>query len=287
MNEDTSPLPRFSPRPAESHKGTFGRALLIGGSQGMAGSIALSGIACLRGGAGLVQLAVPAAVQSSVAGFEPSYMTTAVAQDANGRMAAGARETLEPLVSQATAVACGPGLGRSVDISSLVAWLYTTCAQPLVVDADGLNALADQPQLLEQATGPRVLTPHPGEFRRLVPAMAGESRQELEAAAVALAHRSGAVLLLKGTRTLITDGQRVTHNTTGNPGMATGGTGDVLTGLITALLCQGFSPYDAARLGAHLHGRAGDLARDELGEMALIASDLPRFLPRALREQSS
>ena len=133
--------------------------------------------------------------------------------------------------------------------------------------------------------GPRVLTPHPGEFARLVgKKLDGEARQQ---AAVELAAKCGVVILLKGHRTLITDGKRQAINTTGNPGMATGGSGDVLTGLITALLCQHLEPFDAARLGAHLHGLAGDLAAKEKGEVSLIARDLVEFLPEAFRESEN
>ena len=152
----------------------------------------------------------------------------------------------------------------------------------MVVDADGLNALASRPEVLDHPGGPRILTPHPGEFARLVGARP-VSAQEREAMAVDLARRCEVVVVLKGHRTLITDGHRWARNTTGNPGMATGGTGDVLTGLITALVCQHLPPLEAAQLGVYLHGLAGDLAADQLGQEALIASDLIRFLPEAFR----
>ncbi len=210
-------------------------------------------------------------------------MTAPLPCDAVGRIAAGARAVLEPLLASATAIACGPGLSRSHDLTELVAWLYTTVARPAVFDADGLNALAAQPEVLARPGGPRVLTPHPGELRRLIGSDDRPPREELEDRAVELAQRSGAVVVLKGHRTLITDGNHRAHNSTGNPGMATGGTGDVLTGIVTALLCQGLSPFDAARLGTRIHGLAGDLAAEELGQVSLIASDLVQFLPRAFR----
>ncbi|HVC96283.1 MAG TPA: NAD(P)H-hydrate dehydratase [Pirellulales bacterium] len=275
------PLPSLPPRAADSHKGDFGRALVVGGSRGMAGAIALAGMAALRGGAGLVQLAVPEDCSHLVASFEPSYMTVGLSGDSQGRMSQPAQVTLAELLGPATAVACGPGLGRSDDLTELVGWLYRTVKQPAVFDADALNALAQRPDLLASPGGPRILTPHPGEFRRLIGNPAPLARDLCEREAHTLAARSGIVIVLKGHRTLVTDGTRQIHNTTGNPGMATGGCGDVLTGLLTALLCQQLAVFDAAHLGTHLHGLAGDLAADELGEVSLIAGDLVRFLPAA------
>jgi len=249
----------------------------------MTGAISLSGMAALRGGAGLVKLAVPLSSQEVVAGFEPSYMTIGLPCDDAGRIGLPAREGIAELAQKATALGCGPGLARSAELDELVAWMYTELTQPAVFDADALNALAAQPDLLGKPGGPRILTPHPGEFQRLIGATARLPRHELEQQAVALAARCGIVVLLKGHRTLIADGRQQAHNTSGNPGMATGGTGDVLTGLATAMLCQHLSPFDAARLAAHVHGLAGDLAAQELGQVSLIASDLVRWLPAAFR----
>ena len=281
---DSTPLPRLSPRQAESNKGDYGRALLIGGSRGMAGSISLSGMATLRGGAGLVQLAVPQNIQPTVAGFEPSYMTVALPEDSEGKIAGDAKSILSEHLKLLTAIACGPGLGRSAELTDLVVWLYEHCSQPMVFDADALNALASRPEALNHPAGPRVLTPHPGEFGRLVPGSKSTDRGAMEQTALESAAKWQAIVVLKGHHTFITDGRQHRHNSTGNPGMATGGTGDVLTGIITALLCQDLSAYDAACLGVHLHGLAGDLAAQELGQVSLIASDLIRFLPDGVLE---
>lgn len=281
-----SSLPQLPTRTAEAHKGDFGRALLVGGSRGMGGAIALAGMAALRSGAGLVTLATAQACLDVVASFEPSYMTTLLPSDDEGRISLTARPKLEQLAESPTCIAWGPGLGRSDDLNQLTLGLNESLKQPMVIDADGLNALAASTDSLTRSAGPRVLTPHPGEFRRL----AGEDvkdREELEALAVRFAASSGTVLVLKGHHTLITDGQSHFHNSTGNPGMATGGCGDVLTGIITALICQSMKPLDAARLGVHLHGLAGDLAACQLGQVAMIASDLVDFLPQALQESSS
>jgi NAD(P)H-hydrate epimerase len=279
-NDGPTPLPRLAPRKPDSHKGDFGRALLIGGSQGMAGAIALAGMAAARSGAGLVKLATPRACQPTVAAFEPSLMTIALPSDADGRIAAAALPLILEIAKEATVVALGPGLDRSDELVDVVERRYQALPQPMVVDADGLNALARRPAALEKPGGPRVLTPHPGEFGRLMGRDAFPPAQR-ESLARVLAKRSGAVVVLKGHRTVITDGVQLALNATGNPGMATGGTGDVLTGIITALVCQQLSPFDAARLGAHVHGLAGDLAASELGEVGMIASDLIKFLPTA------
>lgn len=281
MPHDTV-IPRLAPRRSDSHKGDFGRALLIGGSWGMAGAISLAGMSCLRGGAGLVKIATPEICISTVAAIEPCYMTVPLKADAKGHISLAARDLIAEAAKIATAVAIGPGLGRSDELTELVGWLYQTLAKPLVVDADALNALAAQRDVLSKHAGPRILTPHPGEFSRLydcerVPIA------ERETMANDLAQRSGAIIVLKGEHTVVTDGSQTFINTTGNPGMATGGTGDVLTGLTTAMLCQGLSPYDAAKLAVHVHGLAGDLAAAALGEVGMIARDLITHLPDALR----
>jgi ADP-dependent NAD(P)H-hydrate dehydratase len=212
-------------------------------------------------------------------------MTVPLVCDSSGYLFPQAFDQLAPHLEVATCVACGPGLGRSHDLTQFVHTLYTTVKQPLVIDADGLNALASLPDGLAKPGGPRILTPHPGEFARLIKAPDGvqSSRDEQIAQAKQLAADRKIVVLLKGQHTFITDGSQTAQNTTGNPGMATGGTGDILTGIITALVCQGLSPYDAAVLGAHVHGLAGDLAATELGQVSLIASDLLRYLPKAFQ----
>ncbi|MGC3972093.1 MAG: NAD(P)H-hydrate dehydratase [Pirellulales bacterium] len=276
-------LTLLKPRESDGHKGTYGRAVLVGGSLGMAGAIGLSGMACLRGGAGLVRLAVPRSIVSAVASYEPAYMTAPLDDDEAGRIARGEERRLE--VHRRRHGCCGragPVAERS-GIDKLVVRLFAKLPMPAVFDADALNALADDPETLRRHTGPRILTPHPGEFRRLVGAPDLKDRGDMCLAAKQLAAETQTVLVLKGHATYVTDGERDSTNTTGNPGMATGGTGDVLTGLLTALLCQGLTPFDAARLGVFVHGLAGDLAAADLGMPGLIAGDLVRYLPQALR----
>jgi NAD(P)H-hydrate epimerase len=239
----------------------------------------------LRSGAGLVKLAVPECILDTVAGFEPSYMTIPLPCDRGGHIRLKSTRKIAAFLEAATCVACGPGLGQSKRLQLFLRELYQSLSKPMVIDADGLNALAATDDGLSNSAGPRILTPHPGEFARLAKASAGEkpSREEQIAAAKQLAADHDVIIVLKGHRTIITDGSQTAENTTGNPGMATGGTGDVLTGIITALVCQGLSPYDAAVLGAHVHGLAGDLAAAELGQVSLVASDLLTYLPNAFQ----
>jgi NAD(P)H-hydrate epimerase len=275
-------LPQLPPREPDAHKGTFGRALLVGGSRGMTGAIALAGMSTLRSGAGLVTLAVPESVLPIVAAYEPSYMTIGLAEDdaAPGHLGASALAEIKRRAEIATCVALGPGVGRTDALTSLVNDLYRELPQPMVIDADALYGLAQQNNSLAKHAGPRILTPHPGEFQRLM--QRDElSRDEAESLAIKMAADHHLVVVLKGNHTLVTDGRETFHNVTGNPGMATGGSGDVLTGVITALVCQGLKPYDAAQLGVYLHGLAGDLCANDFGQVGMIASDLVKYLPRA------
>ncbi len=285
-------VPRHPDRAADSHKGDYGRVLIVAGSRGMAGAAALCGLGALRGGAGLVTVACPASLANTVTGIEPGLMTIPL-PEADGHVVdpAGNGWSDELSDREWNAVAFGPGLGQSDAAKSAARLIFTGWELPLVVDADGLNDLCDPSSgqgLAWEPPGsfPRVLTPHPGEFARLLGpnVTAKEVQADREALAVRFAREHNVVLLLKGARTLVTDGERLFENRTGNPGMATGGSGDVLTGLIAALIGQGMEPFEAACCGAHLHGRAGDLAAAALSQPGLIASDLPRFLAQAFAD---
>jgi NAD(P)H-hydrate epimerase len=261
----------------------FGRVLVVAGSRGMTGAAVLCASAALRGGAGLVTLAVPEEIWPQVAVANPCYLTASLPQDQDGRLSDLAEIPLQDLFQSNTVVALGPGLGRSSAISTLVSAVLTKGNKPLVLDADGLNALGSQTGPLRGRSAPLILTPHPGEFARLLGGDVATVQADRQGLAVQFAADHGLVMVLKGHGSIVTDGRRVYHNRTGNPGMATGGTGDVLTGLLAALLGQGLEPFAAAQLGVFLHGLAGDLARDELGEVSLIASDLLQYLPQAIR----
>lgn len=248
----------------------------------MSGAISLAGMAALRSGAGLVTVATADACLDVVAGFEASYMTVPLACDDQGRLSETAHRRIVELAAKCTSIGCGPGMQLTEDIGSLVGRLYVELAQPMVVDADALNALSKQPDLFSRHAGPRIVTPHPGEFARLV-GIEKLNPAEREERAKDLAIRGNLIVVLKGHKTIVTDGHDLYVNTTGNPGMATGGCGDVLTGIITALAGQHLSPFAAAQLGVYVHGLAADLAAHELGETSLIASDLLRYLPAAFQ----
>jgi ADP-dependent NAD(P)H-hydrate dehydratase len=287
-------LPSVIERPADAHKGTFGRALIIGGSRGMSGAPALAGLGALRSGAGLVFVACPDRIVPIVAGIEPSYLTVPLPEDAAGRIASSAKKLIDEQAQLCTALAIGPGMGQSTGCSKIVLELFQKAPVPALFDADALNALAaapkktlDAPSSKGRERPPRILTPHPGEFARLIKMRTEDVAADRESLAVNFARSAGVILVLKGQHTMITDGKRMAVNATGNSGMATGGTGDVLTGVITGLLAQGMPAFEAAQLGVHWHGLAGDLAAAELSEPSLIASDLPRYLGKAWRELPS
>jgi ADP-dependent NAD(P)H-hydrate dehydratase len=279
-------VPRLPSRPLDSNKGTFGRVLIVAGSRGMSGAAVLCASAALRGGAGLVRLAVPEGILTIVAAANPCYTSAPLPQDEHGRLAAAALPRLLELMGDNSVAALGPGLGQSDDLGDTIVSLLEQTTIPLVLDADALNVLVGRLGALRKHRGPVVLTPHPGEFARLLGcdiAAVQSHRQEL---AADFARTHGVVVVLKGYGTVVTDGRRVYVNATGNPGMASGGTGDVLCGLIAALLGQKLETFAAAQLGVYLHGRAGDLARQQLGEVSLIATDLLDFLPRALQQHA-
>jgi NAD(P)H-hydrate epimerase len=264
------------PRPATAHKGTNGHLLLVAGSRGKSGAAILAARGALRGGAGLVTVASPPDAQAGIAAGAPEIMTDPI-------RGLSAKEWRARLAGK-TASVVGPGLGTAPQASRLVRWLVSHAQTPLVLDADGLNAVASVPDLLTGAASGLVLTPHPGEMSRLVRRSVAEIQAARIDTALAFAKRVRGVVVLKGSGTVIAapDG-RVTVNSTGGPLLASGGTGDVLAGLIGSLLCQGLAPYDAARVGVYLHGRAADLLAAELGEAGALASEIADQVPRARR----
>ena len=288
MSTNNYPVPKLKHRDPESHKGTFGRALIIAGSRGMSGAAVLSGTSCVKSGAGLVSIALPDCSLETVAAAYPCFMTIPLPNDNEGRIAAGAQSKLLELSEQSTSIGIGPGLSRSDALDDLVSELFKRYRGPMVVDADALNALAarhtaerqNQPAQLPEAAGSRILTPHIGEFRRLVsdPKLSADACRPR---AHDFARENRVIVVLKGHQTLVTDGTQSYANQTGNPGMATGGSGDVLTGLITALLGQDYTPFEATVLGVHLHGLAGDLASEQHGQISLDALSVVDFLPAA------
>jgi NAD(P)H-hydrate epimerase len=275
-------IPTLTSRPREAHKGDFGRVLIVGGSIGMVGAPALAANAALRGGAGLVKIACPRCSQQATATLAPCATSIPLPCTKDGVISAEAVKQLKDVSSRHDILAIGPGMGRGGGVRKVVATLLGLPDKPKVVDADGLNALAESGQWWHGATGPIVLTPHPGEMQRLIAgAKVQVDPQDRQACAAAFSALTNAIVLLKGAGTVVTDARRVYVNKTGNPGMATAGAGDVLTGLIAALIGQHLPAFDAAVLGAYLHGLAGDLAAHELGQISLTAGDLLDFMPEA------
>jgi NAD(P)H-hydrate epimerase len=270
------------PRPRSAHKGTFGHVLVVAGSRGKLGAALLAAEGAARAGAGLTTLAVPASLQPLVEGRIPEVMTTEVADDGAGVVTPTGDGEVAALIRGRTVVVCGPGLGQGAGPRALVAALLRTAAVPLVIDADGLNAIAGTP-FLQSRTAPAVLTPHPGEMARLI----GSSTEEVQADRLRVARRfaaaNGVVVVLKGAGTVVAapDG-RCALSTSGNPGLASGGSGDVLAGVIGGLLAQGLAPFEAAMFAAFVHGRAADAIAARRGQVGLLARDLLAELPAAI-----
>lgn len=266
-------------RNREAHKGDFGRVLLLCGSVGFTGAAALAARAALRSGAGLIFLGVPEQVYPILAVKLDEPMVFPLPDDGFGRLSRKAVPEILQRLEPCDACLLGPGLGRSPEIWEIVQSVLSHAACPVILDADGLNAAAGHIDVLRGAGCPLLLTPHDGEFLRL----GGDLSLGRENAAAKLAKESGAVVLLKGHTTLVTDGQTLYRNRTGNPGMATGGSGDVLAGLLVSLLGQGLAPLEAAAAAAWLHGSAGDAVAAGRGEYGLTPGDLIEALPRLLK----
>ena len=296
-------VPRFQERKRDSHKGDYGRVLLIGGAFGMSGAIAMAGRAALVTGSGLVRLAVPGRSLPMAASYMPELMTVALPENRSGKISLDAFSRLISLTEEADVVVIGPGLGRSAGLDALVMRLHREIKKPVLIDADGLNALASHSfgRMAESfaevaANGTwRILTPHPGEFARLCGSVIPFKAERVVAALDFMtqlnirpgyAKSSGVILVLKGFETIVTDGTQVFVNTSSNPGMATAGSGDVLSGMVASLVGQRFSPLDAAKLGVYLHGRTADLAlvTSSIPPESIIASTLIDHIGPAIRE---
>jgi hydroxyethylthiazole kinase-like uncharacterized protein yjeF len=269
-------MKRLPKRRADTHKGDYGRVLVFAGSRGMAGAAVLASEGAYRAGAGLVELACPEELVDVLS----VKQTCGIVRPLPAR---GRADRVLELAGTCDAAVIGPGLSRDPAVAEAVREVVVGIGIPFVLDADGLNAFVDFPELLLRGQAPRILTPHPGEASRLLKRPVDEIQQDRRAAVKELAERHLAVVVLKGHRTLIADGKGLVENRTGNPGMASAGSGDVLAGVLGALLGQRLPPFDAARLGVRVHGRAGDLAARRLGEASLMATDLLEALPRAFR----
>ena len=264
-------------RAVDAHKGDFGKILLLCGSKGYTGAAYLAAQACLRSGAGLVFLGVP----ESIYQIEAVKLNEAIVfslPDEDGKLSAAAIPEILERLPKVDAVLIGPGLGQSEGVFQVVKKVLECAACPVVLDADGINVMVAHKDILRERTNATILTPHAGEFARL-----GCDAGQRIAAAEAMAKDLGCILLLKGHGTVITDGTNTYINPTGNPGMAVGGSGDVLAGIIAALLGQGIEPLQAAACGAWIHGAAGDICAAEIGQYGMLPTDMVNVLPRLLK----
>jgi NAD(P)H-hydrate epimerase len=282
---------RLPARPPAAHKGSFGHVLLVAGSEGKTGAAALAAQGAMRIGAGLVTLACPASLEAILEIKCTEAMTHPVPDTSERALAASAEEPILRLAGERDAVGLGPGIGGAAETVKLVRALVPRLERPLALDADGLNALAETPRLLTRRSAPTVLTPHPGEAGRLLGATAAEVNRDRLGAARRLAQETGAVVLLKGAATVCAapDGRAVV-NPSGGPALASGGTGDVLLGIVSGLLAQGLAAFEAAALAAFVHGEAADRIAARCGASGLLAGDLADELPaasQALREAAA
>ncbi|MEE9557857.1 MAG: NAD(P)H-hydrate dehydratase [Candidatus Brocadiales bacterium] len=282
----TRTLPPLPKRKSDTHKGTYGHVLILAGSVGMTGAACLAARAALRSGAGLVTLGIPKSLNTIVASKLTCVMTRPLPETREQSLSLKAGQEIAEMSQNAQVVALGPGLSQNPDTKRLVLWLLENLDRHLLLDADGINAVAGEPGALNRVKAQVILTPHPGEMDRLMGFdRTGSSRtssRRLKAVTEFAKEYPHATLVLKGHKSLVVHKDKLYENTTGNPGMASAGTGDVLTGMIAGLWAQGWaSAFEASALGVYLHGLAGDLARDVTGEYSLMATDVLDALPGA------
>jgi NAD(P)H-hydrate epimerase len=271
-------------RPATAHKGDMGRVFILAGSRGMTGAAHLAGMAALRSGAGLVTVGVPDAVYLILAKRESELMIRPFPSTPQGTLSLKGFREMERFCATQNVLAIGPGLSQQSTTQKLIRKILPAMELPLVVDADGLNALKGHLKVLDACRGRAILTPHPGEFCRVFGGVLDDSDGMRKKRVLDAAQKHGGVIILKGHRTIVAAPGGDYHiNTTGNPGMATAGSGDVLTGMIAALVGRGLPYFEAACLGVHIHGLAGDMAAKKIGQTSLTAGDLLRFLPDAFK----
>ena len=269
-------------RPDDSNKGTLGSLLCICGSYGMAGAAIMAGKAALRCGIGLLKIAVPKSIYPVCATNILESVYYPLEETSNGVIASKNTDFLLEMCEKSSAVVIGCGLSVCDDTKNLVQSVITNCEKPLVIDADALNCICNKPEILTNLKAPAIITPHPGEMARLLHSTPKTVNSSRENTAIDFAKKFGVVTVLKGAGTIIAspDGE-VYINHTGNSGMATGGSGDVLSGIIGSLLAQGASPINAAAAGVFLHGTIGDLAAEKLGKISMLPTDMIDMIPTA------
>ncbi|KXK33309.1 MAG: carbohydrate kinase [Candidatus Brocadia sinica] len=285
-------LPKIPSRKPDTHKGNYGGVLVLAGSRGMTGAACLCSNAALRAGAGLVTLGIPESLHGIVASKLTCVMTHPLPETHVKTLAESGRQDILDFSQSFDVIAIGPGLSQYLETKRLVLWLLQSLDRPIVLDADGINALADNPEVLYKIKKQIILTPHPGEMARLLGISSSQEIQSkrLDVSRTFVKDKYNVTLVLKGHQTVVMNEEKFYINKTGNPGMATAGAGDVLTGMIAAFLGQTYSPFEAAQAGVYLHGLAGDLAAQEMGEISMIATDILNKLPMAFltyRENTS
>lgn len=266
--------PLLTKRKKSSHKGTFGTLLAITGSYGMAGAAIMCGRAAQRTGAGLVNMALPKSIYPIVAGKLIEAVFTPLEESENGIISANNCEKLVSLSNKSSAVVIGCGLGHNEDTEKIIAEILKITTSPIIIDADGINSIIPHIDLLRTSNAPVILTPHPGEMARLMNCSVSEIQENRAKTAVEFAKKYNVILVLKGANTLISDGEKLLVNMSGNAGMARGGSGDVLAGIIASLAARGIEPLRAAACGVYVHGLAGDRTAERLSPETMLPTDM-------------
>ena len=286
----TKKLPKLNPRKRNSHKGSYGRVLVLAGSPGLTGAAYLCSKAALRSGSGIVTLGVPESLNPIMEAKLTCVMTHPLPETKASTLSNKGKKKIMKLCESHDVVALGPGLSQQPETRELILWLIQNIDRNMVIDADGLNALSDKVNVLHKIKRHAVLTPHPGEMSRLAGLGSAKDVQKdrlntasqfVQSIQKKLNNEGKLTLVLKGDKTIVANSRKVYVNRTGNPGMATAGTGDVLTGIIASLIGQGYDVFDASQLGVYIHGLAGDIAAKKKGEHSMIASDIIEYLPDA------
>lgn len=289
----TKSLPELNPRKSNTHKGSYGRVLVLAGSPGMTGAAYLCSKAALRSGSGIVTLGIPESLNPVMEVKLTCVMTRPLPETKASTLSNKGRKEIMKLCETHDVVALGPGLSQEPETRELILWLIKNIDRDMVIDADGLNALSDNVKVLHKIKKHAVLTPHPGEMSRITGLISAKDVQKerrstatqfVQSIQKKLSNERKLILVLKGDKTIVAGDGKVYTNRTGNPGMATAGAGDVLTGIIASLIGQGYDVFGASQLGVYIHGLAGDIAAKKKGELSMIASDIIEYLPDAFRK---
>lgn len=276
-------ISKIKPRQKDSHKGNYGHVFILAGSVGMTGAAYLASQAAILSGSGLVTLGIPSSLNAIMETKLTEVMTLPLQETSEQSLSLSCEKRVIDFVQRCDAVVIGPGISRNPDTQKLVRNLVSKIAKPIILDADGINAYSEAPADLKKRGDPLVMTPHPGEMSRISGITTQEIQKDREETAKRFAAEFNAIIVLKGFRTVVAGDKMVYINESGNPGMATGGAGDVLGGMIASLIGQGLTPFGAAKLASYVHGVAGDMAMREHGEISLIASDILHKLPLAFK----